>query len=493
MQGKQPNAHLLGVVYHTTLDYNLVSEPALSVTAALQIEDPPMTHDPVAAALRDATDTREFVTGRGILADVDALFAKAFGDAAAVVVADENTFAAAGHEVDAHLRRMGRSAAEPVVFPGQPTLAADFANVLSLEGRLRAVDAMPVVVGSGTLNDLTKLAAHRVGRPYMVIGTAASMDGYTSFGAAITKDGFKQTMECPAPRAVLADLDVLMRAPDGMTASGYGDLLGKITAGADWILADAVGSEAIDPRAWPLVQDSLRAWTAHPDRLKAGDAEAMADLFEGLTLVGLAMQISRSSRPASGSEHRFSHLWEMQAAEHGHPPVPHGFKVGVGSIAAAALYERLFQRDLTRLDVDALVAAWPSRDELEAQVRQAHAIPWLAEGAVKESLVKYISPDQLRQRLTLIQGLWPTLKPRLEAQLMTADDLARQLRAVGAPTTPVEVGVTRQQLRDSYLLARTIRSRYSVLDLVTETGLLDSLVDELFAPEGYWAAAQGWN
>ena len=76
---------------------------------------------------------------------------------------------------------------------------------------------------------------------------------------------------------------------------------------------------------------------------------------------------------------------------------------------------------------------------------------------------------------------------------MTADDLARQLRAVGAPTTPVEVGVTRQQLRDSYLLARTIRSRYSVLDLVTETGLLDSLVDELFAPEGYWAAAQGWN
>ncbi len=445
-----------------------------------------MSYDPVAAALRDASDTREFVTGNGVLADVDALFARAFGKGAAVVVADENTFAAAGETVHARLSAAGREVAPPIVFPGRPTLAADFDNVLALEARLRPVDAIPVAVGSGTLNDLTKLAAHRVGRPYMVVGTAASMDGYTSYGAAIAKDGFKQTMECPAPRAVLADLDVLMRAPQGMTASGYGDLLGKITAGADWILADVVGSEAIDGRAWGLVQDSLRAWTAYPAELRAGDAKAMTDLFEGLTLVGLAMQISRSSRPASGSEHRFSHLWEMQAAEHGHPPVPHGFKVGVGSIASAALYERLFQRDLTRLDVDALASAWPTRDALAQQVRAAHDIGWLGESAVKESLAKYITPDELRERLRLIARLWPTLKPRLEGQLMTADELARHLKAVGAPTTPAEVGVTRQQLKESYLLARTIRSRYSVLDLATETGLLDTLVEELFARGGYW-------
>ncbi|MFN8498588.1 MAG: sn-glycerol-1-phosphate dehydrogenase [Anaerolineae bacterium] len=369
-----------------------------------------MTDDRVAAALHDATDTREFVSGRGVLAQLDAVFASAFGAAAAVVVADENTYAAAGADMDERLRAAGRAVAPPIIFPGRPTLAADFDNVLALEERLRPVDAIPVAVGSGTLNDLTKLAAHRVGRPYMIVGTAASMDGYTSYGAAIAKDGFKQTMECPAPRAVLADLDVLMRAPEGMTASGYGDLLGKITAGADWILADAVGSELIDMRAWPLVQDSLRAWTAHPAELRAGDAKAMTDLFEGLTLVGLAMQISRSSRPASGSEHRFSHLWEMQAAEHGHPPVPHGFKVGVGSIASAALYERLLQRDLTRLDIDALAAAWPSPDELAQQVRDAHEIGWLGESAVKESLVKYITPEQLRERLRLIQRLWPTLK-----------------------------------------------------------------------------------
>ena len=35
----------------------------------------------------------------------------------------------------------------------------------------------------------------------MSVATAASMDGYTAFGAAITKEGYKQTMTCPAPRA----------------------------------------------------------------------------------------------------------------------------------------------------------------------------------------------------------------------------------------------------------------------------------------------------
>ena len=184
-------------------------------------------------------------------------------------------------------------------------------------------------------------------------------------------------MSCPAPRAVLADLDVLAHAPAQMNATGYGDLLGKVTAGADWILADALETAPIVPRAWSLVQDSLREWTGKPDRLHTGDAQAIAQLFEGLIMAGVAMQISASSRPASGSEHRFSHLWEMQALGHGHPAVRNGFKVGGGTSAAAALYERVFARDLTNLDIEARCGAWPSRSEVERTVRQAHDIPQL--------------------------------------------------------------------------------------------------------------------
>ena len=65
-------------------------------------------------------------------------------------------------------------------------------------------------------------------------------------------------MTCPAPLALVADLDVLGAAPAGMTASGYGDLLGKVTAGADWLVADALGVEPIDATVWSLVQGPLR-------------------------------------------------------------------------------------------------------------------------------------------------------------------------------------------------------------------------------------------
>ncbi len=442
----------------------------------------------IRAALAAATDTHVVRVGPGALAAADAVVADAFGDRAAVVVADTNTWAAAGQAVDAYLRAAGRPVAPPIVFPGTPPLYADFATVLALEGRLRPHDAVPVAAGSGTLNDLTKLAAHRLGRPYLCVATAASMDGYTAFGAAITRDGFKQTMACPAPRAVLADLDVLAHAPTEMNATGYGDLLGKVTAGADWILADALGVEPIEPQAWALVQDSLRAWTGRPAALRAGDPAAIAALCEGLILTGIAMQISRSSRPASGSDHRFSHLWEMQALGHGHPAVPHGFKVGVGTIAAAALYDWLLARDLTALDVEARVAAWPTWPAVEAAVRRGHDIPPLADNAVEETRAKYLTPAQLRARLGRIQAAWPALRPRLAAQLLPAAALRDLLATAGCPTTPEAIGVDRATLRASYDLARTIRRRYTVLDLVYETGLLDAALADLFGPGGFWAA-----
>ncbi len=447
-----------------------------------------MDYNRIDAALRDANDTRHLLIGTGILNDVGNVLEQAFGQQPVVVVADDNTYAIAGKALCERLRSAGWTLEEPLVFPGTPPLYASFENVLALEEKLRATSAVPIVVGSGTLNDITKLAAYRAGRQYLCVGTAASVDGYTAFGAAITRDGFKQTMSCPAPRAVVADLDILVTAPAQMNSAGYGDLLGKVTAGADWILADALEIEVIEKRAWSLVQDSLRDWTGKPQALHAGDRQAIENLFEGLIMSGIAMQISHSSRPASGSEHRFSHLWEMQALAHGHEPVWHGFKVGVGTQASAALYERVLARDLTRLDIDALCRAWPSREEVRREVEQGHRIPMLAENAVEESLAKYIPPDQLRQRLMRIQERWPIIREHLERQLMTAEHIRELLRAAGCPTEPAEIGVSVAQLRESYTLARTIRSRYTVLDLVNEVGLLEACVEELFAPGGYWAA-----
>lgn len=442
-----------------------------------------MSSERITAALRLAGDTKSVTTGSGVLARADAIFAETFGDAPAVVVADGHTWEAAGRQVQEHLEAGGRTLEDPYVFPGDPTLYAEYGNITTLAESLRGHDAIPVAVGAGTLNDIVKRAAYETDRPYMVVGTAASMDGYTSFGAAITKDGYKQTLSCPAPRAVLADLDVLTRAPAEMTQAGYADLLAKIPAGADWIVADAVEVEKIDDRVWDLVQGPLREATGRPAELRAGDPQAMDDLIEGLMMAGLAMQVAGGSRPASGAEHYFSHLWELEHLAH----ASHGFKVGIGSISIAAFYERLLQRDLTDLDVDAIVSAWPSWPDVEREVQAAHTTPGLDEAAVRESHAKYIDAAALRDRLELLRERWPTLRDRLAQQILTPDELAERLRAAGCPTTPAEIGLSIPDLKETYRRARMIRSRYTVLDLAHEAGVREEIVEELFAPGGYWA------
>ena len=442
----------------------------------------------ITAALADATDTHSVVVGPGALGEVPEVFGRSFGDRPAVVVADEHTWRVAGELVQRHLAAAGRPTVQPYRFPPGRFVYADYGNVETLREALRGHDATPVAVGSGSLNDLVKRASHELGRPYLSVATAASVDGYTAFGAAITRDGYKQTLACPAPRAVVADLEVLIRAPAAMTASGYGDLLGKVTAGADWLVADALEVEPIDPKVWSLVQGPLREAVGRPAELAAGDPDAMGRLIEGLICSGLAMQAHASSRPASGAEHQFSHLWEMEGlGQDRQPPLPHGFKVGVGTVAIAALYERVLARDLGALDVPARRATWPTPEAVEAAVRAAHTTPGLVEAAVTESLAKHADADRLGRRLALLGERWPALRGRLAEQLLPARRLRDMLTAAGCPTGPAELGLGRSAFAETYRRARMIRRRYTVLDLAAEAGVLDACLEELFAPGGFWA------
>ena len=451
--------------------------------------EPPATGSPLQAALAEATDTRVIVAGADVLDRTGNVFTETFGTGAlAQLVADENTWAVAGEQVRASLAQAGVELAEPFVLPGTPTLYADYQNVERIREHLRTQDGVPVVVGSGTLNDLVKLAAAELDREYLVVGTAASMDGYAAYGASITVDGFKITRYCPAPVAVVADYGVLADAPARLTATGVGDLIEKVPAGADWMLADALDVEPITDRVWQLVQGPLRASIADPEALAAGEVDAISRLADGLLMSGLAMQANQSSRPASGAGHQFSHLWEMEGLGlDWEPPLSHGMKVGLGTISLCALYEVVLRRDLSTLDVDAAVAAWPTWEQTEAQVRAADLPGSVTEAAVAQCREKYVDTDQLRTRLQSLVQQWPVLSERLRAQLLPAADVEQRLQVVGAITHPAQIGVDLERFRATYTRARLIRARYTLLDVLLEANLLEECVAELFAPGGFWA------
>lgn len=437
----------------------------------------------IRAALAAARDTRALHVAAGARHEVAGPFAAHFGNVPAVVVADPNTFAMAGRDIVDALRRAGHECREPVVLH-DPGLYAEYSYFEKVYAALVERPGIPVAVGSGTINDLTKLAAWRVERPYMAVATAASMDGYTAFGASITHRGRKQTFACPAPAVVVADLEVIAAAPPSLNAAGYADLLAKVPAGADWLAADAAGVEPVDERAWATVQGRLRTWVSDPAGVRRGDPEAIRRLTVGLMMGGFAMQATQSSRPASGAEHQFSHLWDMQHHTHQGAAPSHGFKVGIGTLASTALYEELLPSDLNELDIEKLVSDWPPADDYVS--RTAATLGDLAPLAAEELRAKHPTPAALREQLVRLRSGWPTLRTRLTRQLIPFAEVRDMLREAGAPYEPEQIGVGRDRLRASYPPAYAIRRRFTVFDLAVRTGLWDDCLAGIFGVGGRW-------
>ena len=433
-------------------------------------------------ALTAARDTRRLAIGAGVRRRVPEEFRAVFGARPAAIVADPNTLEAAGRDVLAAFEGAGHPLVDPFVF-GRDVYAG-IEDVERLRAALAATDAIPVAVGSGTINDLTKLASHRLGRPYLSVATAASMDGYTAFGASITERGSKQTFDCPAPAAVVADLDVIAAAPAGMNASGYADLLAKNVAGADWMLAEAAGVEPIDRDVWETVHGRLKDWVGDPSGVARGEPAALGGLTAGLMMTGFAMQAHKTSRPASGADHQFSHLWDMQHHTFRGVAPSHGFKVGIGTLASTALHEHLLSRDLRAIDVEQAVAAWPPFDLVERRLRELFGPGELAEKAVEESRAKHPSPEILRDQLASVQAAWPGVRERLARHLIPFDRARTLLRQAGCPDSPEAIGISRERLRRSFAQAAAIRRRFTILDVALRFGIFDEALDALFRPGG---------
>lgn len=436
-------------------------------------------------ALKAASDTKALRIGNGVLSEVADLFIEQFPRKRAIVVADATTFAIAGKFVSEIFKARKIDQDAPYIFT-EKELYAEYGYVDRLVSVFQKTDAIPVAVGSGTINDLVKLSAYRTGRQYMCVGTAASVDGYTAYGASITKDGAKQTFSCPAPQAWLGDTAIICQAPAEMTASGYADLFAKVTAGADWILADAMGVEAIDKTVWGIVQDCLPKALGNPQAIHDRDPQAIGDLVEGLILSGFAMQAHRSSRPASGADHQFSHLWNMEHHTNHGERISHGFQVSIGTLASTALYEVALNTPMEELDIKSCCQKWPSAAQLAEESLALFKNTDFPNIGEIETAEKYISKEKLADQLQLLKDNWLDIKRRLSEQLVPFDDLKARLKCVGAPVEPEDIGVSREYLRQGYIRAQYIRRRFTILDLAVRTDKLNDWIKILFGKDGRW-------
>lgn len=435
-------------------------------------------------ALKRARDTKALEFGEGAMLKVPDMFKELFPGETAIVVADVNTYKAAGETVYNALVSSGVTVHPPFIFD-DPKLYAEWSYVERLEAFLKDRNVVAVAVGSGVVNDLVKLVSCHLGRRYIIVGTAASMDGYTAYGASITYEGNKQTFDCPAPLGMVLDPAVAAKAPVGMSASGYADLMAKVPAGADWMIADAVGSEPVDDFAFGLVQKNLRRALSDPDAVAAGDVAATGMLADGLIMSGFAMQAISSSRPASGTDHQFSHFWDMEGLSVNGKHVSHGFKVAIGTLVSTACLEFLADYDLETVDIDKCVQNWPSWEDMESHIRKLFfgKPGHLARGLV-ESKGKYVDKDELRAQLEAAVRNWPELRMKIKNQIIPFDEAQDCLRRVGAPYQPEHIGVSRLRLRDTFRCIPFMRNRFTGIDLIYRFGLMAKVEACLFGLDG---------
>lgn len=433
----------------------------------------------IAPAVARSEATEEIVVGGDRTRETGALVRRFTGSNNVLVCADEAGFKAAGASVVASLEAAGLNVRKHIlpvkVLPKASVEEAEpFRAALSAEH-----DLFPVSVGSGVINDLVKYAAFKTDRRYITVATAASMDGYTSAGAPLADRGFKVTIPTRAPIAMVADFDIISDAPAEMNGWGYGDLAGKIPAGGDWILADALGVEPIDDLAWSLVQDNLKGWLEGPEGICAGDRDSVARLFVGLTAVGFAMEAHGSSRPASGADHQIAHLWEMEDHTHQGQKISHGAAVSVGCVASLALFDWLIAQDLGALDIDQIVAGAPALEARNISLRQAIPDPRIAQKAQVELAQKHATPDAHRARLATLKSKWPALRERLDSHLLRSDTMAQMLRRAGAPVHAAQIGITSYHLLATMRAAVFIRRRYTILDLLHDIGATEAALNDV--------------
>jgi glycerol-1-phosphate dehydrogenase [NAD(P)+] len=339
----------------------------------------------------------------------------------AVIIADENTYQAAGKSLSDSLEETGIRVSLSIITPDENNdVVADEISLVQALVEIPVETDVIIAVGAGTLHDIARFCSTKMKVPFISVPTAPSVDGFTSMGAPLIVRGVKTTFQMAAPIALFADLSVLKASPRKMTAAGFGDMLAKYTSLADWKFGHLVKGEPYCPLVAAITREALESCVENVEKVAASDEEGIQILIEALIKSGLAMLVFGQSHPASGGEHHLSHYWEMDFLKRKRPAVLHGAKVGVSTVLLAEVYKGQF-------------------------------LPLLSEPARLQSIQIENLQDNIKEIMKAYQ------------EIPAPEHLKNLLVQTGGETMPEQLGIDEQLVAASLSNAHNLRNRYTAL------------------------------
>ncbi len=391
------------------------------------------------------------------------------------IVSGKATYEAAGQRVCAVLDQAGINY-NKYVFPFSPVVPNETCVGSAIMHYDHSCDLI-IGVGSGVINDISKILAATTGHTYIVCGTAPSMDGYASSTSSMDRDGLKISLNSKGAWAIVGDLDILCEAPMHMLQAGVGDMVAKYISICEWKIAHLLIGEYYCPVVAELVNVALKKVVDATPKLMSRDKEAVKAVMEGMVIAGLSMHYAGLSRPASGMEHYFSHIWDMRSLAFNAACDLHGIQCGLGTLLSLPVYDYIKEISIDKEKALNYVknfdlAAW--NKSLEEFVGEGAGA--MIAGEVKEG--KY-NVEKHAKRLDLIIEKWDDIMAIVN-EMPSYKEVYDTMKMIGAPVDPKEIGLSKEEVKTTFTMTKDIRDKYIATRLLWDLGLLEEAADKLF-------------
>ncbi len=408
--------------------------------------------------------------GSGILGELPSQI-KALGYKKPMLISGPYSFEAVGRDVCTVLKEAGLDFSL-FVFPengGKKLQPNEHAIALAVENFDRSCDLL-LTVGSGSVNDVCKAVAFELDVPQITVGSAPSMDGYTSASSSLEINSTKASITYKSPVGVVCDVDYMAQAPMRMLWAGLGDIAAKTCSIREWEMASIIRGEFFCPQTAQMVVQSYERSFSGAAGIPTRDKDSVYAVIEGLLLSGVCMALVDSSRPASGLEHYFSHSWEMMAIARGKEYDLHGIYVGIGTLITLRLFKKLRELKPTREQAEKAAAAF-DRASWEARLRRV--FPGTAENmiALEDKLQKNEYTGRMK-RVDSIIANWDRIVAVLE-KAPDPDELEKILKSSGMPTKARDIGLSEDDVADAFVCSRDTRDKYLTSSVIWDIGYME--------------------
>ena len=392
-----------------------------------------------------------------------------------VLVADDITWALAGQKLLAIMQQADFDVI-PCVIHRADEMEPDERACGEVLLTMQAETDFLISVGSGSITDSTRIVAMRTGKRFVCVGTAPSMDGYTSVVAPLLLRGVKIHRAAVCPEIIVCDLAILRSAPLKMVISGVGDVLGKYIANVDWRIGQIINDETYCPVCGAIVTDAVNKLMDNIESIKQRSEAGIRILIEALLLAGVTIMIIGHTRAVASIEHNIVHYWDMMKLLDQQKQPSHGTAVGVSTLLVWPIYTRFVEENLDNLDLEDIKQRRMSRAQREKWLLDSYQ-EVAAKEIMRENQGDFLEWSEQERRIRTAQRRFDELIDVI-AQLPALERIQKAMQELGAPMLPDDIGIEPALLRRSLFAGKDYRTRYSLFKLLDECGLLPHYLDK---------------